>query len=127
MVIFLIATMAGINGGSWPVWLCCLLVCLGHIAFVAWSQGSVLIGVQTSVQTVILDGVRTQRKAQKVQQLIAQRVESVQGPLSEAELQSALFKDAPRADTKPEIGVPPVPTAPVPPLPVHGQKEGPSA
>ena len=59
-----------------------------------YGRGSVLFGVKTAVQTVVLDGVRSRRKANKVEALLSAEIERVQGVLAESDLQAAIYKDA---------------------------------
>lgn len=59
-----------------------------------YGRGSVLFGVKTAVQTVILDGVSSRRRADKAEALLGAEIERVQGVLTESALQSAIYKDA---------------------------------
>jgi len=64
------------------------------------GKGSVLFGVKTAVQTVILTGVKTRRKASKVEVRLAAEIEKAQGALSVEELQRSIYKDADRYGTR---------------------------
>ena len=55
-----------------------------------YGGGSARFGIQTAVQTVLLDGIRSRRKARKVKQRLVEKVESVQGVLTESDLRAAL-------------------------------------
>ena len=79
--------------GYWPFLIFSVL--FGVFAGVLfYGQGSVLFGVKTAVQTVILDGVSSRRKAYKAEALLGAEIERVQGVLTEQSLQSAIYKDA---------------------------------
>ena len=53
-------------------------------------EKSAVVGVQTAVQTVVLDGVRTIRKARKVESRLAERIEAEQGQLTTEALMESL-------------------------------------
>ncbi|CAA6676646.1 MULTISPECIES: hypothetical protein [unclassified Lentimonas] len=87
-----------------------------------YGRGSVLFGVKTAVQTVILDGVKSRRKANRVEAQLSAEIERVQGSLSEPDLQAAIYKDAeshrhrigawakePKAPAPPPLNVPSAP------------------
>ena len=63
-----------------------------------YGGGSVLFGVQTAVQLVVLDGVNSQRKAKKAKRTLIAEVERVQGELSVSMLQAALEIDTNRKE-----------------------------
>ena len=65
-------------------------------AVIAFGKGSVVFGVKTAVQTVVLTGVKTRRKAAKVEAKLAAEVEKAQGILTVEELQRSIYKDADR-------------------------------
>ena len=59
-----------------------------------YGGGSVRFGVQTAVQTVLLDGVKSKRKARKVKDQLVAQVERVQGVLTEPMLRAVLQEGA---------------------------------
>lgn len=61
-----------------------------------YGGGSVLFGVQTAVQLAVLNGVNSQRKANKARRMLVAEVERVQGGLSASILQAGLKKDTNR-------------------------------
>jgi len=79
-----------------------LMVILAAICFVIpiylFTQGgSALLGVQTAVQTVIIEGAWTLRAAKRIEEKLRRKVESIQGELTEEALEKAL----PRLTAKP--------------------------
>jgi hypothetical protein len=62
--------------------------------FVLFGKGSVLFGVKTAVQTVVLTGINTRRKAAKAEAKLVVEIEKAQGALSIEDLHRVLYKDA---------------------------------
>lgn len=72
-------------------------------AALLYGKGSVIFGVKTAVQTVVLSGINTRRKAAKAEVTLVAKIEHVQGALSDEQLQQALYKDADRSGTRSDI------------------------
>jgi|GEM_PF-2145378 len=96
-----------------------------YAGYLFYGQGSVLFGVKTAVQTVVLDGVKSRRKANKVEALLSAQIERVQGVLTESDLQAAIYKDA--ESHRHRVGAwakePKAPTVAPPPLNVPSAPE----
>ena len=84
-----IVALANLHNSSFMAWL--IVAVISGMIFVwgMYQQGSAVFGVQTAVQTVILPGLGTKRKAAKALVQLTQRVEAVQGQLSAEALQAA--------------------------------------
>ena len=99
-VIFSLLTLCFILPAFWAGWefLPLAIICGGASALVAlvifWGKGSVTFGVKTAVQTVVLKGVNTRRKAAKAEARLAAEIERVQGELTEEALSAFHYKDA---------------------------------
>ncbi len=83
------ATLANIGENGFLAWLIVTLVVWSIFGAGLYRKGSVVFGLQTAVQTVILGGVGSRRKADRVKARLAERVEAVQGRLSAGALQAA--------------------------------------
>lgn len=111
---------AAFGGISYLPWAIFSVIFGAYAGVLFYGQGSALFGVKTAVQTVMLDGVTSRRKANKADVLLAAEVERAQGVLTEEALQAAIYKDA--ESHRHRIGAwakePKAPTAAPPPLQV---------
>lgn len=88
-LLFSFLAAANWQNPSFVPWLIVAVVVWGIFGLGLYHQGSVVFGLQTAVQTVILGGLGTRRKADKGAALLAQRIEATQGRLSTEALQAA--------------------------------------
>jgi len=113
----LISTLAGFallivalsNAGSsalW-VWMTLAVICWAVFGLGIYGKGSALMGIQTAVQTVQLEGVSSLRKAWKVERRLNERIRAVQGALTVEQIKA--FKSQSKAR-------PPLPSPAPPPL-----------
>ncbi|MGJ8639111.1 MAG: hypothetical protein ACSHYA_06920 [Opitutaceae bacterium] len=58
-----------------------------------YGKGSVVFGIKTSVQTVVINGVNSRRKAAKAEAKLVTEIERVQGILTDEALQQAIHED----------------------------------
>lgn len=113
LLLFLIIALSNLENGGWIGAVIFMIFPALFIAYIGYQNGTAAIGVQTSVQTATLDGVRTYRKARKVEAKLAKRIEAVQGRLTQEELEAALFKDASSTPQAAGVTAPPIPPMPV--------------
>lgn len=86
----------------------------GLIAFsIINGGGAVLFGVKTGVQTVVIRGINTRKKADKAMQLLTEIIEEKQGKLTMEVLEQAKRKlseeDLPQAEKRASISLQPKP------------------
>ena len=105
--IFTVTESGGV--GFWPLLLFAVL-CGGGAVYQLYGKGSVVFGIKTAVQTVILHGVNTRRRSDRTQQTLAEKIEAVQGRLSIDELREAIQMEKERERGKsaePKRAMPP--------------------
>lgn len=88
-LLFTIVSLANFGGVAFFIWLTIALVLWGIFGVGLYGRGSVVFGVQTAVQTVVLAGLSNQRKAERAKRLLTERIEAVQGPLEAEALRAA--------------------------------------
>ncbi|MGJ8652741.1 MAG: hypothetical protein ACSHX8_05670 [Opitutaceae bacterium] len=89
-----------VAGGDYvPMFIFGVIFSLFGVALL-YGKGSVVFGIKTAVQTVVLSGINSQRKAVKAEAKLVAEIERVQGALTEEVLQQALYKDAGRYGTR---------------------------
>ena len=81
--------VAGANAGTEAMWVAIVLAALCAVVFVrgVYVKGSALLGFQTGVQTVRIEGAGSLRKARRLAGQLIERVERAQGALSFDELE----------------------------------------
>lgn len=95
---FLIALPIGFGNSDYlPLALIAVLPAL-IAGYILYGGGSALFGVQTAVQTVLINGVNNRRKARKAHTRLAAEIERVQGVLTESDLQTAVRGESPKED-----------------------------
>ena len=105
-------------------------ICAVGLIFNVYQRGSAVFCVKTAVQTVLIHGLNTKRRVEKAEDIMAEKIEAVQGRLSIDELRTAIQKelnkrrerktDPPSAVAKPP---PLAPSVAVPPPLVQDQPE----
>lgn len=107
LVGFILLIVALANAGSSALWVWLLLAVLCWIFFAGgiYGKGSALMGIQTAVQTVQLEGVSSMRKARKVAHRLNQRIRSVQGELGADDIRK--FKSRRKPGPVPSTATPP--------------------
>ncbi len=88
-LLFTIISLANFGGVAFFIWLTIALVLWGIFGVGLYGRGSVVFGVQTAVQTVVLAGLSNQRKARWAKKMLAEHIEAVQGPLEVEVLRAA--------------------------------------
>ena len=113
---FLMALPIGFGNSDYlPLALVAVLPAL-IAGYILYGGGSTLFGVQTAVQTVLINGVNNRRKARKARTRLAAEIERVQGVLTTSDLQTAVRGKSPKEDVNalkedPEVAAPyPPPT-----------------
>jgi TM2 domain-containing membrane protein YozV len=118
IVCFIVSLVFGIlafsysrGGAFWPLLIVCIISALGMI-FQIYTRGSSVFGVKTAVQTVIITGLNTRRRVERAEDMLANKIESVQGRLSIDDLRSAIElareeERAKAAEKIPKISTPP--------------------
>lgn len=96
--LFVIVALTHLDSRAWIVWAVIALISWSIFGLTLYGRGSVQMGVQTAVQTVYLDGVKSLRRAEKVADTLSVRIESAQGRLEPEALRAAL--EAQRAGRK---------------------------
>lgn len=96
IVFFMLSLLFGVlafsyrnSGGFWALLICCGICALAMI-FQLYGKGSSVFGVKTAVQTVVITGINTKRRVEKAENLLSEKIESVQGRLSIEDLRSAI-------------------------------------
>ena len=89
----------------------CLLISFYHF----FGGGSTVFGVKTAVQTVVLHGLNTKRKARKARALLIEKIEAIQGKLDTEVLRAAIKDETEERAAQPTVK--PVPTVAPPPMP----------
>lgn len=116
LVGFILLIVALSNAGSsalW-VWMTLAVICWVVFGLGIYGKGSALMGIQTAVQTIQLEGVSNLRKAWKVGRRLNQRIRSVQGELTAEQIEA--FKSQRRP--KPTLSATPPPLSANPPPPL---------
>lgn len=80
--IFLIVALSNAGSSALWVWMTLAVICWVVFGLGIYGKGSALMGIQTAVQTVQLEGVSNLRKAHKVAHRLNERIRSVQGEIS---------------------------------------------
>ena len=103
--IFLVVALA--NAGSPALWVGMVfaLFCGALFARGVYGKGSALMGIQTAVQTVQLEGVSGMRQARKVGYRLHGRIRSVQGELTAEQIKA--LKSRSKPGSRPPAGGPP--------------------
>lgn len=78
----LVAALANANSVALWIWLALAVIAWGIFALGLYGKGSALMGIQTAVQTVHLEGASSMRKARTTETRLNERIVSVQGRLS---------------------------------------------
>lgn len=108
--------------GFWA-YIILLSVCVLVSFYNFFGGGSTVFGVKTAVQTVILHGLNTKRKAHKARAQLVEKIESIQGSLSTEELREAIHNENEERAAKPtvkpvaQVAPPPPPVTSPPPVP----------
>ncbi|WP_269524625.1 hypothetical protein [Coraliomargarita parva] len=102
-----------------------LAVCWIAFGFGIYGRGSVRFGVKTAVQTVVLEGVNTRRKAARAEERLSNHIEAIQGVLTDPELEAAIQARIDRRKVLREQRLAPPP--PVSPPPLQSTPSNPTA
>ncbi len=103
------------------------LIFVGFGGLLLWGRGSVMFGIKTAVQTVVISGINSKRKAKKAEAKLVEAIERVQGVLTDEDLQQAIYKDAGSRPSKVEVSAPKAATvATPPPIQSSAERETPS-
>lgn len=94
--VFLILALAYTSSWALWLWLSFAAIAWAIFGFGIYGKGSALLGVQTAVQTVRLEGASTLRKARKVAHRLNQEIVSLQGQLSAEEIAQFKSQNKPR-------------------------------
>ncbi|GEM_PF-4388530 len=85
-----VAVLVNLSEGLYlPVSIVSLLCFGGLAAHFIYGQGSALFGVKTAVQTVVIHGINSRRKANRAMVQLTAIIEGVQGQLTEEALETA--------------------------------------
>lgn len=103
--ILLIVALANAGSSALWVWLFLAVVCWLFFARGIYGKGSALMGIQTAVQTIQLEGVSSMRQARKVAHRLNERIRSVQGELGVDEIRE--LKLGTKSGSGPSAATPP--------------------
>lgn len=93
-VFVVLGALVNFGKGSFVTLVVLSVLCWSVFGYLLYQQGTARLAVQTAVQRVFLESVRTLRQARRVDRMLADAVEGVQGRLTQEAYDRALYPKA---------------------------------